>query len=194
MCVGYQPVCRHHAGFRRCSTSKSGRASLHFHKPKPPRHDRGRSIETEHIPVPQSLPHRDRNAQDFGLKSQDRAVNSSQNYNGVERKCLALGGVVTNATIDGPAAFWRAAAKRCAPASFKGRREGQNGSSIRVFGARLLRRLHGRTVTDGLFQTKVTAQRSAADENTRHSNRTGQGFRSRQSERADGRRGDGRHS
>ena len=50
-------------------------------------------------------PHRDRNAQDFGLKSQDRAVNSYQNHKGVERKCLALGGVVTNATIDGPAAF-----------------------------------------------------------------------------------------
>jgi hypothetical protein len=44
---------------------------------------------------------------------------------GVERECLALGGVVTNATIDGPAASRRAAAKRCAPASFKGRREGQ---------------------------------------------------------------------
>ena len=42
------------------------------------------------------------------------------------------------------------------------------------------RRLHGRTVTDDLFQTKVTAQRSAAaDENPRHNDRTGQGFRSR---------------
>jgi hypothetical protein len=41
--------------------------------------------------------------------------------------------------------------------------KGQNGNSIRVFGARFLRRLHGRTVTDGLFQEKVTAQRSAAD-------------------------------
>jgi hypothetical protein len=36
--------------------------------------------------------------------------------------------------------------------------KGQNGNSDRVFGARLLRRLHGRTVTDGLFQEKVTAQ------------------------------------
>ena len=39
----------------------------------------------------------------------------------------------------------------------------RNGNAIRVYGARLLRRLHGRTVTDGLFQTKVTARQSAAE-------------------------------
>src|SRR4029078_9033439 len=52
-----------------------------------------------------------------------------------------------------------AAQSRCAAASFEGRRcqKGQNGNSIRVFGARLLRRLHGRTITDGLLQEKVTA-------------------------------------
>ena len=54
---------------------------------------------------------------------------------------------------------------------------------IAFWGARLLRRLHGRTVTDGLFQEKVTAQPTARQQMKTGdiSNRIGQGFRSRQS-------------
>ena len=45
-----------------------------------------------------------------------------------------------------------------------------------------------------LLLGSVTLTRALADENTRHSNRTGQGFRSRQTQRSDGRRGDWRQA
>ena len=80
---------------------------------------------------------------------------------------LGTGGAVDHDPSGGSAASWQDWPQRSGALPHHSRaddaQKGQNGSSIRVFGACLLRRLHGRTVTDGLFQEKVTAQQSAAD-------------------------------
>jgi hypothetical protein len=111
--------------------------------------------------------------QDFGVKAQDQAGSVALTTSLVLSANAWHGGVVDSATPAAPLLLGRIgralSARPLGSVTVRSRiiraddaQKGQNGNSNPVFGARLLRRPHGRTVTDGLFQNKVTARRSAA--------------------------------